>query len=85
MRHLHYLKIRNFKGFGDETHIELDRPAVLVGPNNCGKTTALQAIALWSQAVRDVVPQKGPGTAQGTYRDRPQPACRCGRAGAKRP
>ena len=34
MRHLHYLAIRNFKGFGDRTHIELDHPAVLVGPNN---------------------------------------------------
>ena len=34
MRHLHYLAIRNFKGFGDTTRIELDHPAVLVGPNN---------------------------------------------------
>ena len=59
MRHLHYLEIRNFKGFGDSTRIELDHPAVLVGPNNCGKTTALQAIALWSQAVRTWFDRKG--------------------------
>ena len=59
MRHLHYLEIRNFKGFGDRTRIELDHPAVLVGPNNCGKTTALQAIALWSQAVRTWFDRKG--------------------------
>ena len=59
MRHLHYLEIRNFKGFGDATRIELDHPAVLVGPNNCGKTTALQAIALWSQAVRTWFDRKG--------------------------
>ena len=59
MRHLQYLEIRNFKGFGDRTRIELDHPAVLVGPNNCGKTTALQAIALWSQAVRTWFDRKG--------------------------
>ncbi len=59
MRHLHYLKIRNFKGFGDRVRIELDHPAVLAGPNNCGKTTALQAIALWSQAVRTWLDRKG--------------------------
>ena len=59
MRHLHYLIVRNFKGFGDSTHIELDHPAVLVGPNNCGKTTVLQSIALWSQAVRTWFHRKG--------------------------
>ena len=59
MRHLQYLAIRNFKGFGDVTRIELDHPAVLVGPNNCGKTTALQAIALWSQAVQAWFDRKG--------------------------
>ncbi len=59
MRHLHYLEIRNFKRFGDRIRIELDHPAVLVGPNNCGKTTALQAVALWSQAVRTWFDRKG--------------------------
>ena len=59
MRHLHYLAIRNFKGFGESTRIKLDHPAVLVGPNNCGKTTALQAIALWSQAVQTWFDRKG--------------------------
>ena len=52
MKLLHYLEIQNFKRFGDSQRIELDHPAVLIGPNNCGKTTAIQAIALWSQAVR---------------------------------
>lgn len=52
MRLLHYLEIENFKCFGDRQRIELDHPAVIVGPNNCGKTTAIQAIALWSQAVK---------------------------------
>ena len=59
MRLLHYLEIRNFKRFGDTQHIELDHPAVLIGPNNCGKTTAIQALALWSQAVRAWQEKKG--------------------------
>jgi len=52
MRLLNYLEIENFKRFGDRQRIELDHPAVLIGPNNCGKTSAIQAIALWSQAVK---------------------------------
>ena len=59
VRLLHYLEIRNFKRFGDSQRIELDHPAVLIGPNNCGKTTAIQAIALWSQAVRAWHASKG--------------------------
>lgn len=52
MRLMHYLEIENFKRFGARQRIELDHPAVLIGPNNCGKTSAIQALALWSQAVR---------------------------------
>lgn len=52
MRLLHYIEIENFKRFGDRQRIELAHPAVLIGPNNCGKTSAIQALALWSQAVR---------------------------------
>ncbi|MBY0579940.1 MAG: AAA family ATPase [Burkholderiales bacterium] len=52
MRLLHYLEIENFKRFGDRQRIELDHPAVLIGPNNCGKTSAIQALALWSQALK---------------------------------
>jgi len=52
MRLLHYLEIENFKRYGERQRIELDHPAVLIGPNNCGKTSAIQALALWSQAVR---------------------------------
>ena len=59
MRLLHYLEIRNFKNFGELQRIDLDHPAVLIGPNNCGKTTAIQAIALWSQAVRTWFAAKG--------------------------
>lgn len=59
MRLLHYLEVENFKCFGDGQRINLDHPAVLIGPNNCGKTTALQAIALWSQAVKTWYSAKG--------------------------
>lgn len=52
MRLLHYLEIENFKRFGERQRIELAHPAVLIGPNNCGKTSAIQALALWGQAVR---------------------------------
>lgn len=51
MRLLHYLEIERFKRFGEAQRIELDHPAVLIGPNNCGKTSSIQALALWSQAV----------------------------------
>ena len=37
---------RNFKCF-EEVEIELGNPVVFIGPNNSGKTTALQALALW--------------------------------------
>ena len=52
MRHIEYIEIENFKRFGAATRIELGHPAVLIGPNNCGKTSMIQALALWSQAVR---------------------------------
>lgn len=52
MRLLHFIEIENFKRFGGVQRVELDHPAVLIGPNNCGKTSAIQAIALWSQAVK---------------------------------
>ena len=59
MRPLHYLEVRNFKQFGETQRIELDHPAVLIGPNNCGKTSAIQALALWSQAVKTWFERKG--------------------------
>ncbi|MBI3885128.1 MAG: AAA family ATPase [Opitutae bacterium] len=52
MKLLHYVEIENFKRYGDIQRIELEHPAVLIGPNNCGKTSALQAIALWSNGLR---------------------------------
>jgi len=48
MRLLHFVEIENFKRYGSRQHIVLEHPSVLIGPNNCGKTSILQAIALWS-------------------------------------
>jgi len=45
------INIRNFKRF-DDVNIELGKAVVLIGPNNSGKTTALQALALWDIGVR---------------------------------
>ena len=59
MRLLHWLEVEDFKRFGEPQRLELDHPSVLIGPNNSGKTTALQAIALWSQAVKTWYESKG--------------------------
>ena len=42
--------LRRFKRFEEES-FDLDGPVILAGPNNCGKTTVLQAITAWSQAL----------------------------------
>ena len=40
------LTARNFKRFED-VEVELGNPVVFIGPNNSGKTSAMQALALW--------------------------------------
>ena len=40
------LTVRNFKRFED-VEIDLASPVLFIGPNNSGKTTAMQALALW--------------------------------------
>ena len=45
------LTVRNFKRFGD-VEIELGSPVLFIGPNNSGKTTAMQALALWDIGLR---------------------------------
>lgn len=43
--------IKNFKRF-DEVDVEFGKNVVLIGPNNSGKSTALQALALWNIGLR---------------------------------
>lgn len=62
------LTIRNFKKFGEE-EIELGNPVIFIGPNNSGKTSALQALALWEVGLNrwnekrkgKTAPEKRPG------------------------
>ena len=62
------LTIRNFKRFGD-VEIELGNPVVFIGPNNSGKTSAMQALALWDIGLKrwnekrsgKTTPEKRPG------------------------
>jgi len=64
------LTIRNFKRF-DFAEVELGSPVVFIGPNNSGKTTALQALSLWSTGLKrwnekragERAPEKRPGVA----------------------
>ena len=47
------LTIRNFKRFGEtQVEIELGNPVVFIGPNNSGKTSAMQALALWDIGIK---------------------------------
>lgn len=52
------LIIRNFKRFGD-VEIELGNPVLFIGPNNSGKTAALQALALWDVGMKRWVEKRG--------------------------
>ncbi len=62
------LTVRNFKRFG-EVEIELGNPVVFIGPNNSGKTSAMQALTLWDIGVKrwhekragKSAPEKRPG------------------------
>ncbi len=54
------ITVRNFKRF-DEVEIDLGNPVVFVGPNNSGKTAALQALALWEIGVKRWIEKHGVG------------------------
>lgn len=64
------IRIRNFKKLED-VDIELGNTTVLIGPNNSGKTSALQALALWETGLRQwnakrqgkESPEKRPGVS----------------------
>lgn len=52
------LRTSNFKRFAS-IDIELGKAVVLIGPNNSGKTTALQALTLWDIGVRQWLAARG--------------------------
>ncbi len=52
------LRVRNFKNL-ESLDIELGQTVVFIGPNNSGKTTALQALALWRSGLDAVSAQTG--------------------------
>ena len=64
------LIIRNFKQL-DEVVLELGKAVVFIGPNNSGKTSALQALTLWDVGLKKWLakredkdrPEKRPGVA----------------------
>ena len=75
-------QITNFKRLG-QAELQLGHAAVFIGPNNSGKTNALQALALWDVAWRrwaerrdnrapsgqtGVTITNGPGVPQQTYK-----------------
>ncbi len=45
------LIIHNFKRF-EQVEIELGSPVIFIGPNNSGKTSAMQALALWDTGLK---------------------------------
>ncbi|MEI7832562.1 MAG: AAA family ATPase [bacterium] len=58
------ITIENFKQF-EKIEIELGDSVLLIGPNNSGKTTALQALTLWNIGVRQwLAKRQGKGVAE---------------------
>jgi len=62
------LRIKNFKLF-EEVDIDLGQSVVFIGPNNSGKTSALQALTLWFDGLKQwnnaisITPRRTTGTA----------------------
>lgn len=54
------LSVKNTKVF-DEVSLELGERVLFIGPNNAGKTSALQTLALWDIGVKRWVEKRGAG------------------------
>jgi len=61
------LVVENFKRLG-RVELELGQTVVLIGPNNSGKTSALQALALWETGLKTWLAKRGD---QETVKKRP--------------
>ncbi len=59
------LTIRRFKRFV-EADVELGNPVVFVGPNDAGKTSALQALLLWQLGLRRYLEKREPSAVPDT-------------------
>jgi len=57
---IHRVRLHFFKRF-EEEEFKLDDAIVLAGPNNSGKSTLLQALAVWNLAIRRWRAEKGNG------------------------
>lgn len=55
---IQYIECENFKAFGRLEQISFSQPSVLIGPNNSGKTTVLQALTIWNQGIRNWFQEK---------------------------
>ncbi len=58
------IKIKNFKALEETDWMPLEGNVVFIGPNNSGKTTALQALALWNYGAKKWVEKKQNSKAQ---------------------
>lgn len=59
------LTVRNFKTF-KRAEVPLGQNVVLIGPNNSGKTTALQALALWQTGLTEWLARRSGGSQADT-------------------
>lgn len=57
------VEIKNFKKIGDVV-FNLDNTVVLIGPNNSGKTTILQALMLWKCGLDKIKEQRDKSTSK---------------------
>lgn len=55
---IRYISMENFKSFDNLNDLKLAQPSVIIGPNNSGKTTILQALALWNQGIKNWYQEK---------------------------